>query len=601
MTTLRKQTRLTYLPGSPGSPGTPGRPASPARTAVSYPTVCRFVDVSPLRRPDAPVVEGVTSAPVYRYICAQEAQITFYPALAYIAPTPGVDSTAASFLQDFQLGWTGRAASVARLVGAGSFSFRAAANNVGAVIGMSAAPQDTGFSDILYGFYLSGRIARVYQSGVEVFSHGQYVDADVFKVQRAGGEVRYFVNGTQIYSAPAISAPVYLGAALYSGGDAVYAAELTPGAESAGSLQPLSGLSGSSSYTGAIAAGAFQPLTGASREGVRSSGAMLALVGQGSEGAYAASAGSMQPMAGGAEGFAQAPAYALSSGTMDYMIGASNSQTGEIAGAAGALLPLSGLGYDRPFCDTRGVMSPMTSTAFTYEALTEASIYSGGAAATATAAEVVVYVVMDSAGTAVGVLTVQQVLNADVSSGASAASTLTLAQVIEALLASQAAAGSLQFDNLSDLSVWVMNAATAGTTRYDNYNYNSFAKIGAKHYGARADGIYELTGASDAGAPVRAVINLGNTDFGTSRFKHVKECYLGVASSGKMIVKVVVNNEAYFYTARASSTDLSTQRVDFGRGLKANFYELELHNDALGGAFELSSVEFTPAELSRRI
>jgi len=149
-------------------------------------------------------------------------------------------------------------------------------------------------------------------------------------------------------------------------------------------------------------------------------------------------------------------------------------------------------------------------------------------------------------------------------------------------------------------AIWVVNAETGASTRYEQFQFNSFAQIGDSYFGCASDGIYQLDGDDDAGTPVQAMVSFGKQDFGASVLKRVTNIYAGTSSGGKLFVKVLVEGQSYLYEARDASGELQVQRFDLGRGLRANYLEFELYN-ADGDDFELASVEFAAVPLSRRI
>lgn len=146
---------------------------------------------------------------------------------------------------------------------------------------------------------------------------------------------------------------------------------------------------------------------------------------------------------------------------------------------------------------------------------------------------------------------------------------------------------------------WVVNAESSASTRYDTYGFNSFARIGGKHYGARQDGVYLLEGTSDAGEPITSGVSFGKQDFGTQALKHMNAVYAGVSSTGTLFLKVGDGKNSYTYKARRKDDHMRTQRFDTGRGLRANYFDLQLTSDA--DAFELDSVTFHVLPSSRRI
>lgn len=149
-------------------------------------------------------------------------------------------------------------------------------------------------------------------------------------------------------------------------------------------------------------------------------------------------------------------------------------------------------------------------------------------------------------------------------------------------------------------AAWAVNTDTGGSTRYEHYAFNSFAVIDGVAYGARNDGLYRLDGNDDDGLPIQAMVSFGRQSFGTTALKRVTNAYLGVASTGRLFLKVLADGADYTYATRGASEHLMTQRVDVGRGLRASLVEFELYN-ADGDDFELASVEFVAAALNRRI
>lgn len=146
---------------------------------------------------------------------------------------------------------------------------------------------------------------------------------------------------------------------------------------------------------------------------------------------------------------------------------------------------------------------------------------------------------------------------------------------------------------------WVVNADSNASTRYDGFGFNSFAAFGGKHYGCRADGVYLLGGANDAGRPIIGGVNFGQHDFGTQSLKSMDAVYVGVSSSGALFLKVGDGQKEYTYRARRNDPRMKTQRFDTGRGLRSNFFTFDLTND--GDAFELDSVAFNVIASNRRI
>lgn len=148
--------------------------------------------------------------------------------------------------------------------------------------------------------------------------------------------------------------------------------------------------------------------------------------------------------------------------------------------------------------------------------------------------------------------------------------------------------------------VWAMNTETGGFTRYEGFDFNSYAKIGGAYFGCKEDGIYQLDGQTDVGAPIRSMVSFGKQDFGSSALKRITNAYVGVSGEGRLFLKVMGEGQEYTYAARSYDEALQVQRFDTGKGLRVNWLEFELYN-ADGEDFELASVEFAVVPTSRRI
>jgi hypothetical protein len=145
----------------------------------------------------------------------------------------------------------------------------------------------------------------------------------------------------------------------------------------------------------------------------------------------------------------------------------------------------------------------------------------------------------------------------------------------------------------------VVNYATSATSVYTGLEFNSYFTFGDRRYGVARDGLYELTGDTDDGAPIEATVDLGQTDSGTTLAKLASECYIAAGSAGELYLRVTANGAKYLYRARTSSADMQLHRVDLGKGLRANFFKLELLNTD-GDDFTFDRLEFRAAATNRR-
>jgi len=140
---------------------------------------------------------------------------------------------------------------------------------------------------------------------------------------------------------------------------------------------------------------------------------------------------------------------------------------------------------------------------------------------------------------------------------------------------------------------WCLNLENNAVTRYEGVEITS----ASRGYITMSDGLYAVGGTGT----VDAHVDLGKEDFGVENLIRVPACYLGVSSDAPMELRVSTPDDSdYRYDARSCAEDMRIQRVDLGRGLRANWYELSVYNTE-GSDFTLASVSFAPTASGRRI
>ena len=147
--------------------------------------------------------------------------------------------------------------------------------------------------------------------------------------------------------------------------------------------------------------------------------------------------------------------------------------------------------------------------------------------------------------------------------------------------------------------VWVVNMDTNATNQYDNYGYLSFYSYEGKNYGIARDGIYELTGDTDNGIEIDALVDFGKTDLGSIYKKRVTSAYLGLSSSGKLSLTVEADGQTRTFEMKDSSTTMTKQRVNMGSGLSGYYWNYVLTNN--GYNFDLENIMLEIMQLNRRI
>jgi hypothetical protein len=153
-------------------------------------------------------------------------------------------------------------------------------------------------------------------------------------------------------------------------------------------------------------------------------------------------------------------------------------------------------------------------------------------------------------------------------------------------------------------SAWVMNAETTGTTSYSNFPFNSLFTHQGKTYGVAEDGLYEMTGNTDDGEPIEAMVRTGDIGFGTSREKNIPRAYLNVLTDGRLILKTIssvrgARTERIYELAAKGGNDEALRRVPLARGLRGVTWAFEIRN-VDGSDFDFADAEVIPVVLSRR-
>jgi hypothetical protein len=241
----------------------------------------------------------------------------------------------------------------------------------------------------------------------------------------------------------------------------------------------------------------------------------------------------------------------------------------------------------------------MIGFSYAYEGNDQASLFSPIISFDSINGEYELIVVMNSVIGVLATLVVERQVLALMESLLTSNTTMMVAQILTSVMSSLIQVGT-SFPLTGDTSIWVVNSDTTASSRYENFNFNSYAKLGDAYYGMAPDGLYSLNGEDDSGVLVDAMLSFGKRNFGTSFLKRAANAYIGVSSGGTMYLKVLVEGKEYVYRIRGNDPNLKAQRFDLGKGLRSTYFEFELYNQG-GADFELDSVEFVAAVLQRRI
>ena len=148
------------------------------------------------------------------------------------------------------------------------------------------------------------------------------------------------------------------------------------------------------------------------------------------------------------------------------------------------------------------------------------------------------------------------------------------------------------------LDGWAYNLNTGAPAFYEGFNFNSFAKIGDRYYGANAAGLFVLSGDADDTAPINALVATGTR--GDKGIYRVEAVYAGARSDLPMNLTCRVEGAEYTYTFRSAPGNMAPTRVTPGKGLRGRYWQFEVANQG-GADFELDSLEILPAVATRKL
>lgn len=573
-------------------PGTPEVPARAGYYTNELQTVCGWVYNTPghfewVRDPDTgDMVEVWIADPGYpvsvgTWVCSQKRVPVYHPPTPYQPATPPSYYPRTTYSTGYNLGWNSGARSISIFTANANVQFQAGESNVGAIVGMNiddGAPVSYNGNTINFGFYLARGVYRLIQNGVITGAvTGTYTNATVFRIERLADAITYKVDGVTVATV-ASGAPTgagWLEAALYSGQDYIF----NPSIEQVSAPD-------STDVTGTMA-GSFKPMMGLMTEGE-----------------HAEIAGALPALTGGMTAGALVPSFAVMGGPITLFSANIFGLTGEIGSMSGSFARMSGLMADHAYGAMAGSFKPMQGIMLGVEGNTRASMVSSGVSTPWMKAKTLLIVTMTSTGQLVSAMTAHITEHADMMSVAEMATTMTFRTIEQALMFSYMLTRSLVLVPGSDegTETWVveMDGGAFGSSQYSGFNFNSYATIGGRAYGADRTGLYLLEGDTDAGTKIDASIDYGRMDFGTITKKTISECFVGVASSGALYLKVIVEGQPYVYRCDWHDKELQQQRFKLGKGMKSNYITPILYN-ADGADFELDTVQFVPADLSRKL
>lgn len=155
---------------------------------------------------------------------------------------------------------------------------------------------------------------------------------------------------------------------------------------------------------------------------------------------------------------------------------------------------------------------------------------------------------------------------------------------------------------LPNINTGAGGGEAAPASRYESFEFNSFAMVEERYYAVGDSGISEIGGENDDAAEIAGDILTGTRPQGADRLQRMPIVYLTGRSEGLLHCAVIDEDGAvHDYTAeRACGPRETRQRVKIGCGLKASLWQLRIGNEG-GQDFELMDAGSLPDVLKRRI
>lgn len=174
---------------------------------------------------------------------------------------------------------------------------------------------------------------------------------------------------------------------------------------------------------------------------------------------------------------------------------------------------------------------------------------------------------------------------------------LSISMVIEAMLVNNLIASDSAADIRRALAQYSTNLQTGAVTRYQNFEFDGFVRVGMDTYGWKADGLYKLGSVDDDGTSIDASIEFASEDFGSARHKRMDTVFFGLATDGDVYVKLLDDAGAEnVYRAYQRGGEF---RADFERGRSSRYWRLKLElADATDAV--LDNIEWVPGLTGRR-
>jgi hypothetical protein len=175
--------------------------------------------------------------------------------------------------------------------------------------------------------------------------------------------------------------------------------------------------------------------------------------------------------------------------------------------------------------------------------------------------------------------------------GASAlvvSSDASLQAILDVYAASAFVARSSAYLENEQLDVWA-TTVEGGVSRYEGYNFTSFVTVGGRTFGLNDSGLYELTGTTDAGAPIKWFLQAAPVRNDLGILLPYMSYVVGEVPDNTTLFVQTDAEEVYDYDVPSTEGRFDSARSALGRGLRTRHFSYGVYGKATTPC-ELSSV-----------
>lgn len=153
---------------------------------------------------------------------------------------------------------------------------------------------------------------------------------------------------------------------------------------------------------------------------------------------------------------------------------------------------------------------------------------------------------------------------------------------------------------------WATNIDNKAVAKYTEFNFNSFATVGNRTFAFGDDGVFEITGSTDAGQPIPFFLmseSHSKTGPDASMIQPHTAYLVGDLPESPSVIQMFIatdDDEIYSYPVGETDTRMSTARVLLGRGLRSRYLRYGLVGHALEPV-EIASITVKAASSARNV